>query len=75
MENEKSESWFKKHADTAVTLGSILATFIWMHGELMSISNRLNNVEKDITMIRTVLILKNIVPNEMCKKDEMEVKK
>jgi len=50
--------WFKKHADTLVILGSFALCF-W------TLNEKINIIEKDVTMIKTVLILKNMMPVEM----------
>lgn len=56
--------WFKKHADTVVILGGILGSFLWMNGKF-------NDIEKEITMIRTVLIIRGIFPSELvCESSE-----
>jgi hypothetical protein len=54
--------WFKKHADTIVILGSFALCF-W------TLNEKINLIEKDITVIKTVLIMKNIMPCEMAKKE------
>lgn len=56
--------WFKKHADTIVILGSFALCF-WTMNE--KINNRFNIIEKDLAIIKTVLILKNIMPAELAK--------
>lgn len=50
--------WFKKHADTVVVLGAILSSVLWMNGKF-------SDIEKDITIMKTVLILRNILPAEL----------
>lgn len=50
--------WFKKHADTIVILGSFALCF-WTMNE------KISHIEKELTIIKTVLILKNIMPVEM----------
>jgi hypothetical protein len=50
--------WFKKHTDTALVLSAILGTVIWMNG-------RFNQIEKDILVIKTVLVMKGIMPTEL----------
>lgn len=57
--------WIKKHVDTVVVLGGILASVLWMNGKFAE-------VEKDITIIKTVLILKNIMPSELAHKEAKE---
>lgn len=53
---------FKKHVDTIVILTGIISSFLWMN-------SRFNALEKDMTMIKTVLISKNIMPVELATKD------
>lgn len=52
--------WFKKHVDTAVILGAICGSLIWMNGKF-------NEIEKDLAIMKTVLIMKNIMPKELAK--------
>ena len=56
--------WFKKHGDTL----AVIATFAMCFWHL---NEKINTLEKDIAIIKTVLIMKNIYPNEMAiTKDE-----
>lgn len=55
--------WFKKHTDTVIIVGAIISSVLWMNG-------RFNEIEKDITIIKTVLIMKNILPPELAAKEE-----
>ena len=55
--------WFKKHVDTVVVLGGILTATLWM-------TSKINEIEKDMTIIKTVLIMKNIMPIELAKGEE-----
>jgi hypothetical protein len=50
--------WLKQHVDTVVVLGAIVSSLIWMNGKF-------NQLEKDIAIIKTVLIMKNIMPDEL----------
>ncbi len=50
--------WFKKHTDTVIILTAFAASILWMNGKF-------NDLEKDITIIKTVLIMKNIMPVEL----------
>lgn len=62
MSNE-NKNWFQKHVDTIVVLGGILGATIWMTSQTHSIDNRLKVIE-------TVLIIKNIMPKELCSNHE-----
>lgn len=57
--------WFKKHADTIAILTSFALCF-W------HLNEKINTIEKDVTIIKTVLILKNIMPTELAVKDTGE---
>ena len=50
--------WFKKHVDTVVVLGAIVSSLVWMNGKF-------GELEKDIAIIKTVLIMKQIMPCEL----------
>jgi hypothetical protein len=50
--------WFKKHADTIVILGAFASSMLWMNGKF-------NDIDHRLTVIETVLVLKNIMPLEM----------
>lgn len=50
--------WFNKHADTMVIVSAILSSMLWMNGKF-------NDLERDVTIIKTVLIMKNIMPTEL----------
>lgn len=54
--------WFKKHTDTVIILAAILSSVLWMNGKF-------NDIEKDIAVMKTVLIMKNIMPSELANKE------
>lgn len=54
--------WFSKHADTIIILGSFALCF-WNMNEKMNAE--FNRIDKDLAVIKTVLIMKNICPNDM----------
>ncbi len=49
--------WFKLHSDSAMILIVLIAGGLWLNGKF-------NDIEKDITIIKTMLIMKNITPME-----------
>lgn len=55
--------WFKKHVDTVIILGAFAGSLLWMNGKF-------NQIDKDLKIIKTVLILKQIMPVELAKKTE-----
>lgn len=48
--------WFKKHVDSVMVLGGILGSVLWMNGQF-------NEIKKDIAIVKTVLIMKGIMPD------------
>ncbi len=53
--------WIKKHVDLVIMLSAFASCMLWMNGKF-------NDIEKDIAVMKTVLILKNIIPIEMASK-------
>lgn len=50
--------WLKKHGDAVMVIGAILSSMLWMNGKF-------NEIEKDVAVIKTVLIMKQIMPNDL----------
>jgi len=51
--------WFKQHADTIAIL-TVFAGCFW------NLNEKINAIDKDLAIIKTVLVMKNIIPNELC---------
>ena len=51
-------NWLKKHIDTVIILTAFAGSVLWMNGKF-------NEIEKDIAVIKTVLIMKQILPSEL----------
>lgn len=54
--------WLKKHVDTVIIMGGILSSFLYMQ-------NKFAHIEKDIIIVKTVLIMRNIMPSELAKEE------
>jgi hypothetical protein len=50
--------WFKKHVDTVIILTAFGSAVLWMN-------TRFNELDKEMTIVKTVLIMKNIMPIEL----------
>ncbi len=61
--NIEKGNWIKKHVDTVIILSAFAASLIWMNGKF-------NDLEKDMAVIKAVLVMKNIMPIELAKKIE-----
>lgn len=57
----------KKHVDTVIVLGGILGSVLWQNGKF-------NELEKEVVVIKTVLIMKDVMPKELAKVDIKETK-
>jgi hypothetical protein len=55
--------WVKKHTDLIIMLSAFASSMLWMNGKF-------NDIEKDICVIKTVMVLKNIMPVELAQKEE-----
>lgn len=64
--------WFKKHADTALILGAFATSVLWMNGKFNELEKEIASLKTDIAIIKTVLIMKQIMPSELAHvKDEL----
>lgn len=61
--------WFKKHVDTVIILSAVIGSMVWMNTKFNDMDKRFNDIEKDMVMIKTTLILKNIMPRELANTD------
>ena len=65
-----NENWFKKHVDTVVVLGGIVASLIWMNSKFNNtdekFTSQLHNIDLRLTRIETVLMMKGIISKEIC---------
>lgn len=50
----------KKHVDTVIVLSAIVGSMLWMNGKF-------NEIEKDIAIMKTVLIMRDLMPRELAK--------
>lgn len=62
--------WFKKHSDALMVIATIIGSMLWMNGKFNEVDRQFAAVEKEITIIKTVLLLKNILPAELAQKEK-----
>jgi hypothetical protein len=55
----------KKHTDTVIVLGAILSSVMWMDGKFNQVDQRFSNLEKDLAVMKAVLIMKWIMPVDL----------
>lgn len=74
-------NWFTKHADTAVVLSAVIGAMLWMnssvselriymHDEISIVKADMAQLKTDIAVIKTVLVMKQILPCELAEKGE-----
>ena len=66
--------WMKKHADTLIILSAFASSVLWMNGRFNEVDKRFSDLEKDMAIMKTCLIMKNIMPIELAGKDQRIVK-
>ena len=52
-------AWLKEHGDTIAILAVFVSCF-W------TLNEKITSIDKDLAIIKTVLVMKNIMPNELC---------
>jgi hypothetical protein len=57
--------WFKKHADTIFILGAVAGSVIWMSGKFNDVDKKFSNLEKDMAVMKTVILMKEIAKPEI----------
>lgn len=60
----------KKHVDTLIIIGAIVSSMLWMNGKFNDVDKRFNEIEKDIAVMKTVMVMKGVMPSELAKKTE-----
>ncbi len=61
--------WFKKHTDTVIILAAFATSVLWMNGKFNDIDVKFFKIEKDIAIVKTVLIMQKIMPSELAIKE------
>ena len=62
--------WLKKHTDALVVVGSIVTCMLWMNTRFNEIDRRFSEIEKEMAIIKTVLVIKGVMPMELAKGGE-----
>ena len=62
--------WFKKHTDTVMVISAVATSMLWMNGKFNEIDKQFSSIEREIAVMKAVLIIKNIMPCELAKCNE-----
>jgi len=61
--------FIKKHIDTVVILSAFSASILWMNTQFNQVDNRFGKIDQELAVIKTVLIMKKIMPTDLALKD------
>lgn len=61
--------WFRKHTDTVIILTGIISSVLWMNVKFNDIDKNFSKMEKEIAIVKTVLIMQKIMPAELASMD------
>lgn len=66
---EKTKTLFNEHLQFIVVIIAILGAFVWVRSESRSdyreLSTKIESISKDVNTIKTILIMKNIMPTDL----------
>ena len=62
----------KKHVDLVVILTAFAGALLWLNSHFNHIDRNFAKLEKEIAIIKTVLVMKNIMPNELAKVEDVK---
>ena len=57
--------WIKKHTDTVVLLGALFSGFLWINGKFHDVEVSINELDKRLVKIETIIYLKGLVAQEI----------
>lgn len=61
--------FLKRHSDAIAVLTAIFGVFVWLNVQFSSMDRRLSELEKEIAVVKTVMIMRNIMPPDMAARD------
>lgn len=64
MEKE-GKNFLTKHIDTIIILTAVCSSVLWMNGKFNDIHTQFTGIEKDIAVLKAVLIMQKIMPAEL----------
>jgi len=62
----------KKHVDTVIVLGGILSAVLWMNNRFNNLEKEMAELKTDMAVMKTVLIMKNVMPKELAANISLE---
>lgn len=62
--------WIRKHVDTVIILTAFGTSVLWMNGKFNEVEKEIASLRTDIAVMKTVMIMKNIMPVELAQAKE-----
>lgn len=62
--------WIKKHVDTVIILTAFGGCLLWMNGKFNGVDKQFADIHQELAVMKTVLIMKNIMPVELAKQNK-----
>ena len=66
----ETKNWIKDKGLELIIGGILIGNFYWSDAKFAHIETRFNAIEKDVAIIKTVMLMKNILPSELAHKEE-----
>ena len=68
--HETKQPFFSKYRDIITFIISMMGAFYWLNSEFKEVNRNIMQIETELATIKTVLIMKQIMPIELAKKGE-----
>lgn len=61
--------FFKQYANAIIVLTAVCGSLMWMNSRFNEMDQRFSNLEKEVAIVKTVMIMKNVMPAELASKE------
>lgn len=62
-------NFFKQYSNAAIVLTSVCGSLLWMNSRFNEFDQRFSNLEREIAIVKTVMIMQKIMPAELANKE------
>ncbi len=60
----------KKHIDTIIILTAFASALLWINGKFNDLEKEIYCVKTEVAILKTVMVMKNIMPVELAHKED-----
>ena len=61
--------FFKQYSNAIIVLTAVCGSLLWMNSRFNEIDQRFSNLEREVAIVKTVMIMKNVMPVELAAKE------